>query len=147
MQVQFAKKRVKAKNLLVANLLVHEIKQRFRILHVRAQKFEPAPPLLEEAYLRPYTPLVRSSRSFLQERLVIESTSLFHGDQKVLINFSCESTILTTLQLKFLALDYLEHICLLLCEILEYIYSHTSLRYKFLHPYNHERTYYLWGNV
>lgn len=49
MQVQFAKKRVNAKNLLVANLLVHEIKQWFRILHVRAQIFEPAPPLLEEA--------------------------------------------------------------------------------------------------
>ena len=79
MQVQFAKKRVNAKNLLVANLLVHEIKKWFRILYVRAQKFEPAP-LLEEAQLRPYTPLVRSSRSFLQERLVIESTSLFHGD-------------------------------------------------------------------
>ena len=49
MQVQFVKKRVNAKNLLVANLLVHEIKKWFRILYVRAQKFEPAPPLLEEA--------------------------------------------------------------------------------------------------
>lgn len=48
MQVQFAKKRVNAKNLLVANLLVHEIKKWFRILYVRAQKFEPAPSFLKK---------------------------------------------------------------------------------------------------